>query len=447
MRVLVTGRSAGAPPDLRPAAELAPSLALPWIVRLRFGVILGEICLILAAHFAFKVELALQWLWIPLALTAASNLLLHRITERFGTRPTLGYVMVFDTVALTALLALSGGPTNPFTLLYLVQITLSAVVLSRQWTWSLGLLSVAGFASLFWASIRVPVFEAHHMTGGFSTHLVGMWIAFAAGALLITIFIGKVSESLRRREQEVLQLRDQLARQERLGSVATLAAGAAHELGTPLGTIAVASKELEYYATRISKDPQVAEDARLVRAEVERCGNILRQMSARGAEQPGETPAVVKLSALLDGVRGGFPKAAQERIEIALAADGAAVLPVGAATQALAALVKNALEASEDGRPVRLDAARGENGIRLTVVDAGKGMSQEVLNRVAEPFFTTKTASGGMGLGTFLVRAFAERLGGGLIFDSEAGKGCTAILDLPICCDDKLRETSGIDRR
>jgi signal transduction histidine kinase len=191
----------------------------------------------------------------------------------------------------------------------------------------------------------------------------------------------------------------------------------------------------------------VAEDARLVRAEVERCGNILRQMSARGAEQPGETPAAVNLSALLDGVRGGFPKAAQERIEIALPADGTAVLPVGAATQVLAALVKNALEASEDGQPVRLAAARGENGIRFTVVDAGKGMSQEILNRVAEPFFTTKAASGGMGLGTFLVRSFAERLGGALVFDSETGKGCTAILDLPLYSHDGQRETSGINRR
>ncbi len=447
MRVVVTGRGASAPPDLRPAAELAPSLALPWIVRLRFGLLLGQAALILVTHFIFKVELALEWLWIPLALTAASNLLVYRLAERLGSRPTLGYVLVFDTICLTALLALSGGPANPFTLLYLVQIALSAVVLNRQWTWLLGVLSALGFAFLFWANVRVSIFEAHHVTGGFSTHLIGMWIAFAAGALLITIFIGKVSEALRRREQEVLELRDRLARQERLASVATLAAGAAHELGTPLGTIAVASKELEYYATRISKDPQVAEDARLVRAEVERCGGILRQMSARGAEQPGESPIPVKLSVLLERVRQGFPKSAQERLQFVLPVDATALLPVEAVTQALTALVKNALEASDDQQPVRLGAAGAENGVRFTVADAGKGMSQEILNRIAEPFFTTKDASGGMGLGTFLVRAFAERLGGGLTFDSEASKGCTASLDLPFTCNDEQREISGIGRR
>ena len=106
-------------------------------------------------------------------------------------------------------------------------------------------LSVLGFASLFWAHVRVPVFEGHHDTQGFSAHLVGMWIAFTVGALLITVFIGKVSEALRRQEQEALQFQQRLAHHERLARIATLAAGAAHELGTPLATIAVASRELE----------------------------------------------------------------------------------------------------------------------------------------------------------------------------------------------------------
>ena len=212
---------------------------------------------------------------------AASNLLAGRVIRRLGTRPALGTLLALDTLCLTALLALTGGPANPFTVLYLVQITLSAVILSKAWTWALGLVSAAGFGLLFAVHVRLPIFEAHHTADGFSAHLTGMWLAFAAGALLITVFIGKVSEALRKREQEVLALRDRLARHERLGAIATLAAGAAHELGTPLGTIAVASKDLEYYATEISRNAEVAEDARLIRSEVERCRRILNQMSAR----------------------------------------------------------------------------------------------------------------------------------------------------------------------
>ena len=218
MRVCVTERRVPSPADLRSAGELAPSLALPWIVKLRYGVLAGQIVLILLTHFVFGVSLPIQWLAIPLALTAASNLLAYRCARRFGDRPALGYLLAFDTICLTALLALTGGPANPLSLLYLVQITLSAVILSKEWTWSLGALSVVCFGFLFWAHVRVSVFEAHHTSEGFSVHLVGMWIAFVAAALLVTVFIGKVSEALRRREQEVLLLQSQLARHERLAA-------------------------------------------------------------------------------------------------------------------------------------------------------------------------------------------------------------------------------------
>ena len=447
MRVCVTQRAASLPPDLRPAGELAPSLALPWIVKLRYGVLAGQAALILVSHFVFKVELAIGWLSLPLALTAASNLLLPRFADRFGARPSLRYILVFDTVSLTALLALSGGPTNPFTLLYLVQIALSAVVLSKGWTWVLGSLSAVGFAFLFWANVPVEVLGAHHTVGGFSVHLIGMWIAFAATTLLITVFIGRVSEALRKREQEVLELQDRLARHERLASVATLAAGAAHELGTPLATIAVASKELAFYGAEISKDPQVADDARLIRSEVERCGRILQQMSARGAELPGETPVSVALAELLESVRRGGPPAAQERVRLSPAADvDAAMLPAEATRQALTALLKNALEASGDDRQVLLGVERTSEGVRFSVADSGCGMSPGILNRIAEPFFTTKAPGCGMGLGTFLARAFAERLGGSLVFESEPGRGTTAVLELPAICNVRQRETSRASR-
>ena len=433
MRVCVTERRVPSPDDLRPAGELAPSLALPWIVKLRYGVLAGQVVLILLTHFVFGVPLLIQWLAIPLALTAASNLLAYRCARRFGDRQALGYLLAFDTICLTALLALTGGPANPLSLLYLVQITLSAVILSKEWTWSLGALAVAGFGFLFWAHVRVPVFEAHHSSEGFSVHLVGMWIAFVAAALLVTIFIGKVSEALRRREHEVLLLQSQLASQERLASIATLAAGAAHELGTPLGTIAVASRDVEYHATEVSRDPELAEDARLIRSEVERCRSILQQMSARGAEQPGEAPVGVELAGLLENVRCDLPLRSRERVRVVLDGDaGAAVLPAGAARQALTALVRNALDATSEAQPVTLGVVRTAESLEFVVTDSGCGMSAETLNRVAEPFFTTKAPGGGIGLGTYLVRVFAEQLGGRLAFESEPGKGTRALLQVPL---------------
>ena len=167
------------------------------------------------------------------------------------------------------------------------------------------------------AHVHVPVFESHHHSEGFSIHLVGMWIAFTIGALLITVFIGKVSEALRRQEQEALQFQQRLAHHERLASIATLAwARAAHELGTPLATIAVASRELELYGNETGKDASVVEDARLIRLEVERCSEILRQMSGRGGEPVGEFPTPISLKEICTQVKNGLASGKGHLIDI-----------------------------------------------------------------------------------------------------------------------------------
>lgn len=433
MKIRVTGNRDPLAQDLRPAGELALSLALPWIIKLRFGVLAGQVLLILVAHFVLNIELELGWLSIPLALVAGSNWLLSKYTQAFSQRRYLGSLLTLDTICLTVLLALTGGPNNPFSLLYLVQITLSAVILSRGWTWTLGFLSIIGFGFQFFAYVRVPILEVHHTVEGFSPHLIGMWVAFAAATLLITIFIGKVSDALRRRELDVLLLQTQLSKHEYLASLVTLAAGAAHELGTPLASIAIASRDLELHATGISKDQDVTEDARLIRGEVERCRSILRQMGDRGAELPGEAPVRLDLSKLLEEVRIRLPAFRRVRIKTSVIGENRPVfLPAEATQQALASLVNNALDASMDDKPVSLSAELKEKMVCFYVIDSGCGMCQKTMNRLGEPFFTTKEPGQGMGLGTFLVRGFAERCNGSLFFESEKGHGTKAILELPL---------------
>jgi two-component system sensor histidine kinase RegB len=433
MRVSVTQRHDPSVADLRSAGEAAPSLALPWVAKLRYGLLAGESALILAAHYIFGVELPIPWLALPLAVAAISNPLLKRFTGAFSDRHALGILLTLDTLCLTALLSLTGGPANPFTLLYLVQITLSAVILSKEWTWAIGGLSVAGFALLFPVHVRVPVFESHHTSEGFSVHLAGMWIAFAAASLVITMFIGKVSEVMRRREQEALSLRDQAARDERLALIVSLAAGAAHELGTPLGTIAVVSKDLELYAESVLANGEVAAEARLIRSEVDRCRRILEQMSVQGAEPVGETPVPLGLGEALTSVKQGFAPPERELVQTEVAGEGQEVtLPPDATRQALTALVRNALDASDGSQRILLTAECAKGKLRFTVQDSGCGMRRETLERVAEPFFTTKPPGRGMGLGTFLVRAYAEALNGSLEFESEAGAGTKVTLELPL---------------
>ena len=234
---------AATPPS--PTKNVAPNLALPWVLRLRYGMATGEAAVILSMAYVFHVNFPVLWTLAPLLAILGSNIALARSCRISAPFPekTLGAIFALDTLCLTIILSLTGGPMNPFSLLYLVQITLSAVVLNKLWTWALGVLSTACFGLLFWFHVPLPILEAHqHTEKGLSPHLTGMWLAFMIAAALITFFTGKISDALRRREQEVLELKDQVAKHERLASLVTLAAGAAHELGTPLGTIAVVAR-------------------------------------------------------------------------------------------------------------------------------------------------------------------------------------------------------------
>jgi len=416
------------------AGDVAPNLALPWVVRLRYGMAAGEAAIIAAIWLGFHLDSRVLWAVSPLAAVVVSNIVLGRLgglSVRFP-QATLGAAFALDTVCLTSILALTGGPMNPFSLLYLVQITLSAVVLHKIWTWSLGVLSTVCFGLLFFLHVPIAAFEGHRTGPGLSPHLVGMWIAFAVAATLITFFTGKIADTLRRREREVLALQTRVAKNERLASLVTLAAGAAHELGTPLGTIAIVARELERYAPRLGDNQAVLEDARLIRSEVERCRVILERMSAQGAEPMGETPLEIEVRGLLLQVRDRFPESSRGALFVEEGSGVAAILPVHATSQAVGALVQNAIDANVNGRPIVIGFQQAGGYLDIAVRDEGSGMDPETLGHFAEPFFTTKEPGKGMGLGTFLVRLLADRLGGRLLVSSTPGQGTTATLRLPL---------------
>ncbi len=420
--------------DARLAGETARHLALRWVVRLRYGLIAGEVALIAGLSFGLQISLPVTVIGPVIGIQVLSNWLLGSRMGRLGgnAEHLVGALFSLDTLALTLILALSGGPSNPFSLLYLVQITFSAIVLRKLWTWTIGILSTLSFGLLFWISRDIPVFHEHAQTGEFSLHLFGMWLAFATAALLISFFVAKLSAESRKKEHEIRLMQQRLARNDRLASLVTLAAGAAHEMATPLATIAITAKEMECDATSRLRDKQSQEDAQLIRSQVERCRLILERMGAQGADPFGEAPKATGAHALLLEVKEKFPDA-RSRIEIEVDPDSPNfVIPVRAAVEALSALVKNALDASPDGKPVVLGARRSDYGrVRFLVRDEGIGMTREVIERVAEPFFTTKAPGQGMGLGAFLAHLFAQTIGGQLSFESHPGKGCTAVLELP----------------
>jgi two-component system sensor histidine kinase RegB len=411
--------------------EAAPEIALPWIVRLRCLAAAGQLGTALLANQLPGIDLPIGWIAIGPALVIASNVWLAR--RPLPTSAAVAAIFALDIGVLTGLLALAGGPTNPFSMLYLVHITLAATILTKRQTWLLGALSTIGFGLLFWSYRPIPALEVHHPNDGLNLHLIGMWVSFAIAAFLVAMFSAKISELLREREESLLTMQEELAKKDRLASLVTLAAGAAHELGTPLGTIALVARELERYATTIAQIPAVAEDSRLIRTEVDRCRAILERLSIEGAEPAGEAFQSVRVKELLDAVAAHFPG----DLELEEMQHGSRELqiPRHAVEQALIALVKNALQASGNGDVVTLSATPTPDTMRFLVTDHGHGMSAETLRHIGEPFYTTKDPGSGMGFGIFLVRTLAERLGGSLHFESVPGSGTKANFELPVCSD------------
>ncbi|WP_223756286.1 ATP-binding protein [Myxococcus sp. RHSTA-1-4] len=414
-------------------ARLSSSaIALGWLVRLRWHAAAGQALTVLVVSNGLGVELPVAPLLALVATTAVSNLLLALWLARASTvRPgVLGGVLVLDLLLLTGLLALSGGPANPFGMLYLVHVTLAALVLGPRWTVLIALLSMLGYANLF--AFHVPLPRPAHGGAGEaeSLHLVGMWIAFALTSGVIAFVVARVSAALRDRQEAVVRAQQLTARAEKLASLSTLAAGAAHELGTPLGTIAIAANELE---SLILEEPgEALEDARLIRDEVERCRDILERMSARAGRSMGEVPERTTTGAVLARLREQLGAAELARLRFDAGPDLPLWCPVRGLVQVLANLVRNGLQASDATQAAVTVTARGD-GERLcfTVEDLGTGVPRALLPRLGEPFFTTKPAGQGMGLGLFLSQTYAELCGGRLELVSEEGRGTRVTLELP----------------
>ena len=429
--------SSDGPPVAPPAVEQKHAINFEWLITLRWVVIIGQIAIIAAVDRLMGIALPLLPMAGIVALEALSNVggvLWRRRATEIG-EAALGLLMLIDVALLTALLYVSGGPFNPFSVLYLVNIALAAVVMSPLWTWTLVVLSLACFGTLFLG--HLPLAGEHHGAHEprISMHLQGMWIAFGVAAAFIVYFIERVTRALAARDAELAAARSLSARHERLASLAALAAGAAHELATPLSTIAVVARELERQLVHGGVGDAAMGDARLIRQQVERCREILTQLSADAGESAGEAVLAVAIEDLLALATGDLAQSGRIRRVITPAAQGRALaIPPRAMAQALRGILKNALEASGAAGEVVVRVEVGERGWRIAVVDRGVGMAPEVLARAGEPFFTTKSAEGaghGMGLGLFLARVLLERLGGSVEIESTPGGGTTVTLLLP----------------
>ncbi|TXD38151.1 HAMP domain-containing histidine kinase [Lujinxingia vulgaris] len=425
--------SAPAPHTSRHAAvEDVHRLNFAWLIRLRWVAIIGQTAVVMVSNAFLDVEFPYPMLSLVLFVEVLSNLALiaWAKTGRPRHKALVALVLLADIAFLTALLFLTGGAYNPFSLLYFIHIALAALLLRPLWTWAVTAVCISCYIGLYF------VYASHHLPWALrpniaSMEVQGKWAAFVVSSAVLAFFINMIQQTLNRREEELHRAREAKMRNERLASLATLAAGAAHEFSTPLSTIALVASELHRGLESQDVPDYFLEDARLIREQVERCREILLQLSADAGESMGELARPARIEELVAQMLRDCRNPA--RVQVNLHTERAASIsaPISALAQALRGLINNAIDASAPDQPVNLSVFDDGDHIRLNIEDHGSGMPPHVLARVGEPFFTTKPTGSGMGLGVFLARTLVEKIGGSLRIDSDLGCGTRITVLLP----------------
>jgi two-component system sensor histidine kinase RegB len=396
-------------------------------IVLRWWLLAAVVFAVSAAPGLLDIALPRLPMFAVVLLVAAFN---ARLQWRAGADEAIGPVELFgqlavDLVALGILLYLSGGAANPLISFLLVPVAVAALSLPGRLTAAVALLAIAIYTLLMWVYLPLPVADAERAA---RLHLGGMWLTFVVSATMIAWFVARMTASIRERDMRLAAAREQALRDERVVALGALAAGAAHELGTPLATMAVVVGELEQESA-LGADARA--DLALVRQQIALCKSIISDMAARSGSLRPEQLQAQDAVEWVRGVRARWQAMRPRASSRVTAAGGAGVprIPVDATLeQALTNLLNNAADAG-DGE-IDIQVSWDNATLRIAVADAGPGFPEDVLRRAGQgPLASGK---GGAGIGLLLAFSAIERLGGRIVLANAPGGGASASIELPI---------------
>ncbi len=395
------------------------------LTALRVIVIAGQALAVWFALAQLQLALPLPPLLATLLILTAVNVLTWlRLRRPWPVHDAeLFAQLACDVLGLTVLLYFTGGSTNPFATLYLLPLTLTAAALPWAYTWVMAGFTLTCYSLLLVYYVPLPHLHAAH-GDDFRLHVLGMWLGFVLSAGLISYFAVRMTQNLRERDQMESKLREQQLRHERVLALGTFAAGAAHELATPLSTIAVLAKELEREISKPS--PNLV----LLREQIDRCKGILGSLTAATGHARAEGGGAQHLDAYLDSLIERW-RALRPRAQLSCRFDGARPGPRIVADQTLSQAIINVLNNAADAS-AEVAVAGGWNAVelRLDILDRGPGIAPAAREHAGEPFFSTKES--GMGLGLFLARGTLDRMGGSVTLENRDGGGAICRLRLPL---------------
>jgi two-component system, sensor histidine kinase RegB len=414
-----------------PGARARGRVSQRTLVLNRWIAIAGQAATLCVVQFAMGLELPIVAALVVVGCSAILNLVVGRrraLHARLSDGEATLY-LAYDTIQLTLLLYLTGGLANPFAVLILAPAVVSASVLSRTSTIGLGLLTGASITLLALVHLPLPwpegPFEPPRL------YLLGIWLALALGTVFITAYVGSLSKEARRMSDALAATHLALAREHRLASLGALAAAAAHELGNPLATIALASKEL---ARELPEGSPLRADVDLLIGQTARCRDILAELG-RAPEAMGGLPfAELPLSALVEAAAEPHRSPGVALVLDAAPAEEAPedspepqVKRSSEMMHGLGNLIQNAIQFAR--REVVVRQRWDLASVTVEIMDDGPGFPPALLQRLGEPYLSSRAGSGlHMGLGIFIAQNLLERTGAALVFSNRPEGGARVMV-------------------
>lgn len=377
---------------------------------------------------------------LPLLLAIAGLGLLNGIAwwrlrhTQQTTQRELFSQLLGDVAALSVLFYFSGGYSNPFIWMYLLPITVAAVALRVLYAWIIAGLSIACYTLLMFYHIPLSHLHMHAQFDGKNTihldiHLVGMWLGFVVSSIIVAIFIARIGQNLRDYDKTIAAVREKALESERMLALGSLATSAAHELGTPLATMAVVSKELTQEYTN---QPALLQQLEILQKQVSRCKEILSSITRNAGQTRADAGQGFTLREFLEEAIQRW-RDTRPATELVVSMPTTALNPAIFMDRTFMQAILNLLDNAADESPERVlfEAYWDEKMLKIQIRDFGAGLSADTKSKLGTPFFTSKSDEG-MGLGVYLTQVTLARYEGELSLNNHPDGGVLTLVHLPL---------------
>jgi two-component system, sensor histidine kinase RegB len=443
-----------------PKSQISVRQNLKWLFILRNMMILGECFLVVMFVYVLNIEIPEQQLWLVIVAIIAVNVYtsLRLQTVDPVTELEIFSQICIDVFSIAALLYLTGGAANPITWVFLLPLIITAIMLPQAYAWYMVILTTSMYSILIAFNVPLPSIQPHMPNPGllhpspeltnyemlkkahevsdnhyYNLHMFGMWFGFVFSAGLVAFFVTELARTLKNQERSLAKAREKALRDERVVALGTLAASAAHDMGTPLGTIAIVAHELSHeFPAEVY--PELNEKMQLLESQANRCKDALSLMSASAGEMRAESGKLMPLTNYLDDVltqwRTHKPAAKLNYfIDPGVVLD-ASIIAERTLTHALINILNNAAEATDPDQGIEFHSAWNRHELTITIKDFGPGFPSGLINIVGKQPLTSNNK--GMGVGLFLSYSTVNRLGGKIEISNADGGGACVHIILPL---------------